>query len=142
MKTKATDRRLSDTTPTPILAEFVADPELHRLVTAAGKLNGTSVTGIVAGLLALITYKHRVRSNPGPKSVVIWGAATDRRAFLEDRFNPYYGQCIWSKNVYLRNIAAIEESLSALDNAETIPSSFWTVCKEFKNDLDAFAVSR
>ena len=121
------------------LAQALFPPEKHDAITRAGKANGTSVTGIVAGVLALLSLKYNV--TPDAKSAAIWGAAVDRRAGLPERYRPFYQQCIWSKTILLGNMAAIRKACDAFEQRGEIVEEYWEVCRDFKADLDAFAVS-
>lgn len=123
----------------PILSSLVIDKDQHAKITQAGRTNGTSVTGVVAGILAILTSKYN--EVPNAKSVSIWGAATDRRARMPDKYKPYYSQAIWSKSVMLKDMDAITSSTHAIFEEQTANPDFWSVCREFKADLDAFAVS-
>ena len=130
---------IADNQSPVILASALFPPQQHEAITRAGKANGTSVTGIVAGVLALLSSKHNV--TPDAKSAAIWGAAVDRRAGLPERYRPFYQQCIWSKTVLLGNMAAIRRACDAFEQRGEIGEEFWEVCREFKADLDTFAVS-
>lgn len=122
-----------------IFAQALFPPGQHEAITRVGKANGTSVTGIVAGVLALLSLKYSV--TPDAKSAAIWGAAVDRRAGLPERYRPFYQQCIWSKTILLGNMAAIRRACDAFEQKGEIVKGFWEVCRDFKADLDAFAVS-
>lgn len=76
----------------PILTSLLLNENEHTKVIQAGKVNGTSVTGNVAGILAILTYKYNETQDA--KSVSIWGAATDRRTRIPDKYKPFYGQAI------------------------------------------------
>jgi hypothetical protein len=96
------------------------------------------VTGVIAGILAVVSRKHNIVANA--KSVGIWGVATDRRARIPEPYKPYYGQAIWSKTIYLDNMTAIDTAVAGLLEGSHIVPEFWDICRKFKGDLDRFAV--
>jgi hypothetical protein len=123
----------------PIYTSLTLDPEQAARLTQAGRVHGTSITGVVAGVLAILTFRHNEVANA--KSVSIWGAATDRRGRIPDQYKPYYSQAIWSKSILLADINTISTASQALLERGVVEPTFWKVCRDFKEDLDAFAVS-
>ena len=135
--TIANARPLQDS-PLPFYRSIEVPTERHNRIISLGKKQGTSVTGVIARILAVVSRKHNIVANA--KSVGIWGVATDRRARIPERYKPYYGQAIWSKTIYLDNMKAIDAAVTGLLEGSSIVPEFWEVCREFKGDLDKFAV--
>lgn len=123
----------------PIMTTLVLEKPHHDKVIQAGRENGTSITGVVAGIMAMLSVRYSEEQSA--RSVSIWGVATDRRARLPEEYKPFYSQAIWSKSILLGNMEAIQSALQSVFGTGSINDEFWTVCRDFKADLDAFAVS-
>lgn len=121
------------------MTSLVLQKHTHDNITQIGRKNGTSVTGIFAGILAMLASRYN--QVPQARSVSIWGVATDRRARIPERYKPFYSQAIWSKSIRLTNMNEIRAAERAMLEDGHVTNEFWNICHEFKQDLDIFAVT-